>query len=352
MSQVIPFTFGAPPLRDWGWALLIGVLAAASPHTSGARLWPSIAGGVVVSTVVLFVRRRAGPIWPDALAGVADDDREVEWAAVLPRAFCGLAAALVCMPGLIWLWHQYTTSIWRNGHGLFLPIILFCMTRSTLRGARFEIRSDPLLAAPFIVTAIFLSWLEVTTRLGFPGTLSVILMVPGLCLLLMGRAATRLIVLPLALLVFLIPIPEGLTDPFMLSSMTARLASPVIGLLGIHGIHDQVTYVIPGILFSVSAHCSGVAVAYAGVLLALLLGWRRPVVVRLVLLAVVWPATVLVNSLRLTLLVWGTSRFGMGFVESPIHGFSGIATFWAVMATITLVAFAMIRRTGEVEETG
>lgn len=328
--------------RDWVWAVLIGGLAAASPHTGSARLVPSLAGGVLVGALTFAARRGHFARWLPLRAG-SSDASALRVAPRLPELVCVLAALVVCTPAVLWLWEQYTQSIWRNGHGLFLPVIVFCLARSELRGERIETGSDPWLAAPFLLVAVFSSWLGVNTHLGQIATLGIVFMVPGLCLLVLGREVTRRIALPLALLVFLIPMPEGLVDPIRLASATTMLMEPIVGVLGVRGIRVETIFAAPGVTFGVAANCSGLSIFYAASLLAIVLGWlARSWPVLLVLLASVWPITVFWNAIRVALLLVGAIRFGEGFVHTPVHGLSGIGTFWAVMISVGLLAYAIV----------
>ena len=332
--------------KDWGWALLIGGLAAASPHTGSARLIPSLIGGALVAGIIWAVRRhRFDERLPSFLRATGEErsagEEPLPLSIDVPSALCLLGAALVAAPALIWLWQQYTISIWRNGHGLFLPVVIFVLVRASLRSARPPFGSDPWLALPFLAIAVALSWLAANTGLGQLGAVGLMTLAPGLALLLIGREATRCIAFPLALLVFLMPLPEGLTDPLGLASATAVVFEPVIQAIGVDGMRVQTLYVMPDSIFGIAANCSGASTFYAGLLVAIVLSRNMSPAARVLLPLAVWPITVAINAIRLTLLVAGGARWGTGFIHSPFHGLSGIATFWGVLAAIALAFFAV-----------
>lgn len=327
---------------DLAWSLLIGGLAAASPLSGASRLIPSLVAGLIVACVVFAVRRGfADRFLPHPLA--SRDGTPIGFSPTLPGVLCIAMVVVICLPTIIWLWQQYTHSIWRNAHGLFLPLIIFWMARTALRRAPVEFGSDPALASPFLAAGIFLSWLEATTRLGYPGTVGLILFVPGVCLLVLGREATRRIAGPLCFLVFLLPIPGGLLDPLWMASAAATVSESVLRGIGVPVVREQTVLAVPGLTFGVSANCSGAATLQAALLLALLLGRGRSWAARLLLIASIWPITLLANVVRITMLMGGSMAWGLTWFHTFVHGLSGIATFWAVMAGVTVLATVLTR---------
>jgi len=326
------------------WALLIGALAAASPHTSGPRLVPSLIGGVLTAVGVVAVRRALRArgviaVQPPLALGVSVEG----W-------LCAGFGVLLCLPAIEWLWSEYTISIWRNGHGLFLPLIVFSMARVQLRGARLECRPSPAGAAPFLIAAIALSWIDASARTGYVGALGILVLVPGLSLLVLGTSITRRIAYPLGLLVFMLPIAEGWTDLLGLASASSALAERAVNAVGLDVYRHQTLFDMAGIRFGVSLNCSGLSTFYSALLLIALVGWRTgvdawPKIALLALMA--WPVTVLLNSLRVAFLIGGTRVWGLPWMHSPIHGIGGIAVFWAAMALVAGLAWWLLGRRAE-----
>ena len=40
------------------------------------------------------------------------------------RSAALIGFALVFGPTVVWLWHRWTISIWYNGHGMFVPLVV------------------------------------------------------------------------------------------------------------------------------------------------------------------------------------------------------------------------------------
>jgi exosortase len=259
----------------------------------------------------------------------------------MPRWLCLVGGLLVVAPTLVWLWQQYTISIWRNGHGLFLPLIVFWLARSELRRSRPPLGSDPVLAWPFLVVGLALSWLGTNTGLGQVGTIGLVLLAPGLSLLLIGREATRRIAFPLSLLVFLMPVPEGLIDPLHLASSSMALAEEILHMAGLAGQRIQTVFFVPGLILGVSANCSGMSTFYAGLLAAIVLSRDMHPVMRIAVPLGVWPVTVCFNATRIFLMAAIANRWGSGFLHTAFHGLLGIATFWAVIGSVGLLVLIL-----------
>jgi exosortase len=320
---------------DIGWSFLAGAVFAASPHSGAARLAVSAAAGVLMCAGVFGFRRwrRRRMAWeaPPALFSVAGPAPMV-WALLL-------GTLALFLPTLWWLYGQYTEAIWRNGHGLFVPVVMALLAGSRLRPLAGRAEESSALGAPLLALGALLALLDGGVRSGYLGALGLIVALPGLSLLLVGARRTRAIAFPLALAVFLLPLPEKLPEPLGLPSATAALAEAVLDLFGFTVVRQMTVFVMPAGLFNVTTNCSGVAAFFAAVFFATLLAAREGTWLRrLLVFASAWPVTVAVNALRAAFLFAVCDRFGLAFLHTPIHGLSGIATFWLVMGLLYVLA--------------
>jgi exosortase len=319
----------------------VGVLAGLSPHTGAVRLVPSIIGGSLVAgaTYVVLRRRRA------AGGGPAEPALQIE---VSPLAWlCLFASLLAFAPTLGWLIFEYTYSIWRNGHGLFLPLIIFALSRRALRRAELPAQAPSAWGLPLVVAGCALSLIDATARTSYLGAAGLIVAVPGLSLLVLGAARTRALAFPLALVVFVLPVPAGTLGLFSLSTATAWLAEVWLGVLGYHAPRVENIFDLSWGRMYVSENCSGLALLYAAVLASLIIGHltgRRLLGAGLLLLC--WPLTALVNSFRVVgLVIISDARYGKAFIHSPFHGLSGIAAYWMVVVVILWLGHRFSRGT-------
>jgi exosortase len=323
--------------KDLAWGVLLGALFAISPLSGAARVIPSVVGGALVAGIVMVFRRLARRRAPALLVAPTQP-------ALIARPGLGVwvllgAITALFLPTFHWLYQQYTVSVWRNAHGLFLPVVLFLLARSRLRKDPDPSESSSAWGIPLIVAGALLALLDAGVHSGLISSLGLIVVLPGLSLVLLGARRTRLIAFPLALSVFLLPLPENLPDPLWLPSATAFMIEQYFGVLGAPSSRLQTYFKLPVGVFGVSTNCSGLSAFYAASLLCTLLitttrSWGR----RALIVLSVWPLTVTINGVRGAGLIWLCNEYGLGISGTPIHGLSGIATVMAVLGALLALA--------------
>jgi exosortase len=323
--------------KDLAWGALLGFLFAVSPLSSASRVIASVVGGVFFAGFVVGFRgiaRRRAP-------ALLSPPMESALFARPTLPVWGLLAAtlLVFLPTLHWLYGQYTVTVWRNAHGLFLPVIVVVLARSRLRRDPSPAEASSAWGTPLIVLGALLAVLDAGVRSGFLGAIGLLVALLGLSFLLLGAARTRLIAFPLALCVFLLPLPEELPNPLWLPSGTAFMVEQYFGWLGIPSARLQTYFKLSVGFFNVSTNCSGLSAFYAASLLSLILvsttrSWGR----RALILLSVWPMTVLINGVRGAVLIGLCNRYGLGISDTAIHGISGILTVMALLCALLALA--------------
>jgi len=146
--------------------------------------------------------------------------------------------------------------------------------------------------------------------------LAVVAMIPALVLTLLGWAATRTLIFPLAMLVFAVPFGRAIVP--LLMKVTADLATVGLQWSGVPVLRTHMHIVIPGGWFEVALACSGLSYFTTSLLLGVLFAhlayqsWLK----RLVCVAAFTVIPVLLNGLRvyITILVSHLTdmRFGPG----------------------------------------
>jgi exosortase len=325
-------------LQDLGWALLIGAMVGVSPYMPGYRLVVEIVGGVAAGALVLCYRvasrRRSG----DTAARGGGHPPAVSsppaaiWAVLL--LFCA-----VFSPAAVWMYGEWTESIWRNGHGLFIPLIMFLLARSILR--RDTGAGDG--ASPwgilFVSAGLLLAVVGSAIPFHILSALGLALCLPGLSLLLFGVRRTRALASPLWLGLMMVPLPTSLAPYVYLPLASAVGAELMFGLFGIPVLREASTLTMSDWAWFLSDRCSGfsvlVAAAGASVFLAVYSkSWLR----RIALLLSPWLLVVIFNSLRTFGIAAIFEYTGINLLNVHMHGAPGIATFWAVMGVLFLMA--------------
>ena len=108
-----------------------------------------------------------------------------------------------------------------------------------------------------------------------------VISLPGIALLTLGARRTRMIALPLAIGIFMLPIPAGAIAQLylVLRKITAIATSHLVPLFGVPLARDGTMLTLPRSLVDVADNCSGFATMYAAILSSIVLAHlaRSPV---------------------------------------------------------------------------
>jgi exosortase C (VPDSG-CTERM-specific) len=165
----------------------------------------------------------------------------------------------------------------------------------------------------------------------------------------LGAQAMRAAAFPLAFLVFMIPLPDGVVSALEQGLVTASadVAELFFRLTGTPVFRQANTLTLPGMVLEVARECSGIrstlVLFITSVLVSYLFlqsSWRR-----LVLVAVVIPLGILRNAFRILVVGLLCVHIGPEMSESFIHRRGGPIFF--VLALIPLLAFLGWLRRGD-----
>lgn len=174
----------------------------------------------------------------------------------------------------------------------------------------------------------------------FTTRLSGLIVITGLLGFILGYNYIRTLALPLAFLLFMVPLPALVLNAiaFPLQLLASQMAVGILQGIGVPALREGNVVSLPNITLEVVEACSGlrslVSLGALSVLLAALT--LRGTVPRLVLIASSLPIAVITNSVRVS----GTGvlayRFGAQLAEGFLHSFSGWVVF--VIAFVLLGA--------------
>src|SRR3954447_10555685 len=115
-------------------------------------------------------------------------------------------------PTARWLYGRWTMSVWHNAHGLFIPPLVGWMIWQELKERTDLPARSSAWGFLFLVPALALQIVDTGMHTELLSAIALVMALPGLSLLFLGRARTRLIAFPLFLAAFALPIPLGLTE--------------------------------------------------------------------------------------------------------------------------------------------
>lgn len=249
--------------------------------------------------------------------------------------------ALAFAPTGAWLVDRGTSSAFSEVHTVFMPFVLAYLVREQLK-----LDPDPsprasALGFLFIVPALLLLALDAAIKTQMLSAVAFVLALPGLSLLLLGTRRTKELAFPLAIAVFIIPIPSGMLTPIyaVLRPIAAVGTSWLVPLLGTPIARVGTTLSVPGLTVQVANNCSGWATIQAAMITALVLAhFSRSRGRQLALLLGAIPLALGVNVLRVTALVLLSKTYGADILDTDLHPASGIILFAVVIAALLAIA--------------
>jgi exosortase C (VPDSG-CTERM-specific) len=207
-------------------------------------------------------------------------------------------------------------------------------------------------AAGLLVLA--LHWL---TPLGSSGTianslafdiLALLCLFTGICFLFFGEEFLRAIALPLAMLIFTVPLPDVLRHGVetFLQHGSAIFAGMFFQLSGTPFLQDGLNFQFPNCTIQVAPECSGIhstmvlaITSLAGAWLFLQSPWKRAVLV----LAVI-PLALIRNGFRIFVIGRLCAAYGPQMLASPIHRHGG-PLFFALSLVPFFLLLLFLRKT-------
>ncbi len=183
----------------------------------------------------------------------------------------------------------------------------------------------------------------------FISRISMIFLIAGLALFLLGWKMLRLLVFPLGYLLLMVPLPAILFNQvtFPLQLLASRLAAGSLELLRVPVLREGNVLLLPNYALEVVEACSGIRSLMSLVALALAYGYivENRLRIRTALVALMIPIAVLSNALRVVGTGLLTYLWGPKSAEGFFHAFSGWLIFMAAVV-LMLVAHAILRRFG------
>jgi len=320
-------------LPELALATLAGVVMASSPLVPKHWLG-SLTAGIVTGGAVLAWRLRR----PVKAQEISTPIPPLRVPALVTMA--GALWVALFMTTWIWLYRQWTGSVWSNEHGIFIPFVVAYLVQRTLRQDDRPAEADASLwGLPLVALGGALAVLDLSIGSGYLASVGLLVSLPGLSLTLLGARRTKALAVPLAASWLMLPIPRALATDMQLRHVTAAGVEWLLDTVGYTVFREATVLQLPNRTFVVSDACSGFATLYAGISVAFLLACITRGHLRRALLLLSAPLlAVAANVLRVLILVVLTYHFGNWFIESFFHPASGVATFVIVLSGLLAIA--------------
>jgi exosortase len=262
--------------------------------------------------------------------------------------------ALAFAPTGMWLVERGTASAFSEAHTIFMPFVVAYLVREQLKLDPDPAPRASALGFLFLVPALVLLALDAAIKTRLLSAIALVIALPGISLLLLGTRRTRELAFPLAIAIFIIPIPAGMLTPIysVLRPIAAIGSSWIVPLFGVSIARVGTALTVPNVTVEVANNCGGWSTLQAAVITALVLAHfstsRRR---RLALLLGAVPLAIFCNILRVSALVLLANEYGAKLLETKLHPASGVVLFGVVIAALFAIAgsetMRVARATGE-----
>ena len=228
---------------------------------------------------------------------------------------------------LVTRWHKQE----EYGHGFFIPLIVGWLLWHRRDALRQSIGAPCWLAVPLLLLSAGMLVVGELTALFLLIQLGFLLALVGLVLAFGGVSLLRLTILPIALLLFCIPLPYFVDAQlsWRLQLLSSWLGVELLRVLG-YSVFLEGNVIDLGVFrLQVVEACSGLRYLYPLLSIGFLMAymykatfWRRAIV-----FVSTVPVTVLMNSARITVVGILVERWGGGMADGFLHYFEGWVIF-------------------------
>jgi exosortase len=264
---------------------------------------------------------------------------------------CGLGLVLFYNPAVQLLRMSFHSELY--SHIPIIPLISLCILIFSRKRVFSETRwgwaGIVLLALGFVVllSANRIAGLNQNDYLSLVMCGAVLWIIGGF-ILSYGSRAFKEAMFPLLFLIFVIPIPKSILDPFvnLLLIGSAYLTEFIFSLTGVPVHRDGFTFALPGITIEVAQQCSGIRSSIALIITSVFAGYifLKKGWSRVILVLSFFPITVFKNALRIVTLSLLASYVDTRFVTgSWLHQSGGIPFFAVGLALMAPVLWALMK---------
>ena len=267
--------------------------------------------------------------------------------AIIKTSILALILGVIFFPTLVSMAGRFTAADSYYSHGFLIPpLSAFLIWRK-----RKALKALPIEPSPIglwvLSGGLLLHVISSLLKLNFGSYLAIVIVLQGLGLYLFGKKINRLVLFPIALLLFMIPLPGVVIigTSFRMKMFAARASTYLINLIGISAIRDGSILFLPnGGQLMIGDPCSGlrslISLLALGALFTQFVNGSRLKKQALFLSSI--PIALLSNMLRIIMLAWVTYVYGEQAAMGFFHDFSGLLVF--VFAFLGLILSATILR--------
>ncbi len=226
-------------------------------------------------------------------------------------------------------------------HGFLIPIVSFYFVYERRKQLANVLPSGQWKGLGLMIIGILLLLLGNLATEYFTMRFSILVVLGGMVLFLLGREFFKNLLFPLVFLIFMIPIPSILMDriTFPMQLFASKVAGIALYLIGIPALREGNVILLANTSLEVAEACSGIRSLISLLALSIVFAYlsQRVTWKRIVLILSTFPIAILANAARVSgtgiLAYYYGDRVAQGF----FHGFSGWILFVVAFVCLFVV---------------
>ncbi len=271
------------------------------------------------------------------LQGESGSNTTVKMAQIIWAVLCTAFVVVLYWPVFRWMIGTWLSSDYYSYGFLIVPLSIFF---AWLKRGRLTERSPSILAVPAAILGIFLYSFSFWSGLRILGGLSLICVLAAIVLGFLGVKSLRILAFPIALLVFMLPLPFINEIVYFLQAISVHASSWALERLGFPISTSGAVINLKGMSFTIGLVCSGIdtllALLALGAVFAHIL--KGSIIKRLGLFILALPLAILGNTLRITSIISVAYFVDLQAAMGWYHGVSSAIFFLFSFLVLVLAA--------------
>jgi exosortase len=249
---------------------------------------------------------------------------------IKPGILLGLVI-IAYIPAFIWMIDRWSSAETYYSHGFLVPLIsgfIIWQKRKELNKLKIQPLNSGWLffGAGIAIHAISALW-----QVSFSSGFSLLLVLPGLVLLCLGKEFLKQLLFPILFLTFMIPLPlVAIANlSFRLKIFAAQVSTLIVNRLGIAAVREGSVIKTAHSYLVVEDPCSGIRSLIALIALGALMAYfsNIPRAKKIILFFSSIPIALLSNIIRIVTVTLASEIYGSQFATGTFHDVMGILVF-------------------------
>jgi exosortase A len=232
-------------------------------------------------------------------------------------------------------------------HGFLIPVVSFYFVYERRKQCSVLSPSGHWTGLPLLLFGTVLLLLGNLATEYFTMRFSILVVLGGIILFLLGKEFFRTLLFPIVFLIFMIPIPSVLMDriTFPMQLFASKVAAKSLYLIGIPALREGNIILLANTSLEVAEACSGIRSLISLLALSVVFAYfsQKTTLKRVLVILSTFPIAIIANAARVTGTGILAHHYGDKVAQGFFHGFSGWILFVVAFVCLFVVGSLLSR---------